>query len=343
MKSEGISPTQRLAKTPTPPIDYDSLSTALRGCTHVNLRDFGDRYFTIDMLSEIGGGYHHALNMSEGLVGLYIDAGLTELDKAVGHYCARKLLDDMWEFNKPVAKDKLDEEGRFKLDEIFDGVQQPLLGSDLQDNLRAGARYIVDLFDAMYGEWFETLNERRGVSFEEDPTRLYYFVYSGFSQLMRLNYSDKTPAIESTFMDGEYLMFQWMEDVTGLTRAQLDRIIENTVQKDVGLAGNHGIHSQSRTEVIRGRIDQGDRAYVLDEQAECIVHALGIDDEIPQEIERQREHFPDSTGLVLGCAAKHVKSDLYPTGSMLHDVLRYKFNLYRDIYLATQEMAKDSR
>lgn len=338
MNRERLSPAQRLARTPSVPITHESLDAALRGCTHVNLREFGERYFTVDFLLEVAGSYRHALQMTEGLAGLMnVSVGMAELDKAIGHFCARKLLDDMWQFNAPVAQAKLDSEGRFKLDEIFDGEHRPKLGENIHENLELGGRYVVDLFDAMYGEWFDTLNERRGVSLDEDPTRIYYFVYDLFSKLMRINYSDKTPAIESTFMDSAHPMFRWMEDEVGLTREQLDRIIENTVQNDVRLAGNHGLHSQSRSEVLQRHLDRGERIYVLDPENECIVHAPGIDDEIPQEMEVQRKHFPDQTDLLLGCAAKHVTSDLYPTGSMLHDILRYKFNLYRDIYLATKK------
>ncbi|HUQ84808.1 MAG TPA: hypothetical protein VM077_00645 [Candidatus Limnocylindrales bacterium] len=204
----------------------------------------------------------------------------------------------------------------------------------IDNNLDTGRKFIFGMTDQLYGDWLDDVQRR----YNEDPddqTTLFLTIYRTHSALIVGGDWSYRTIMDNTFSSAGREIFDWVIDYPDMDRDELEEIARNSTEGIIEQAGQLGIKSTAIEGVVMNVAERGELAYVLDADKRKIIFNPEFNDDVVREEERRREEYPDQTQLVLGCPAKFVPSTLYPRGSMLHDLIRFKASVYTEIYLAT--------
>ena len=142
--------------------------------------------------------------------------------------------------------------------------------------------------------------------------------------------------MDKTFTSAGRENFDWLADYPDLSRKEIEAIVNNSISEGIEYASRLAINSTAREQIVQDVTSRGEKAYTLDTQSKKII----LDPKYIPEVERREaelreENFFDNTQLLLMCPAKFVSSGLYSGGSMLHDLLRFKYSVFAEIYLKT--------
>lgn len=310
----------------------EDLQTSLEGATDANLKQIAKDYFTPQFLQEYAGALLN--NVSRvNMLGIPVEYNPSELDKCVIHYCTRELIGDLWNFSIPTLRRHMTGEGRFNLDEA---VASSTLTPDIQPNLDIGKRFILETTDQLCKGWVRDLYQRHQID-DKDQTAIKFAIYRAHSTLIGGGDWDHPSVLFTTFTSAAREAFDWVRDYPNLSRAEVEEITGNSTEGFIQQADQLGIKSHAKEVVIREVTDRGELAYILDpEHRKIIFNPLFLED-VARVEEAERENYHDQTQLLLRCPAKYVSSSLYKGGSMLHDLIRFRSNVYTELYLATHQ------
>ena len=314
-------------------LDVDGLADKLRGCPHANVKQLGEEYFTLDFLKRTADGFLRASAMSEGLTVHYEP---TEVDKCVAHYCARNLINDLWEFSIPRIRQFVQPDRRFDLEKALESGDYGVLTDDLSHNFDVGRKMIYWITAKAYDEWVQNLGDRNKSSKGQDSISVMYKVYKLHSAFLNGANLRAESIMDVTFTRAGSENFAWLVDYPNLSRQELEEITENSIQGVIDFASKLAINSSAREDVVNMATLRGERPYVLDPQAKKIILEPKYLPEIERrEAELRQDGFYDNTQMLLMCPAKFAPSRLYDKGSMLHDLIRFRNSVFVEIYLAT--------
>lgn len=311
----------------------EELEANLKGATHANLKQIAKEYFTPEFLEREATMLFTTAKMAEGLP-FFVNHRPSELDKCVIHYCSRELISDLWGFSTPTLSRFVADDGRFRLDDAFAEGEGNQLATDVRGNLEVGKRLISDMTHQLWVDWVQDLGQRHKRD-PRDQAAVMFTIYRSYSMLLCGGDWSVPTIMEATFTSAGRENFDWVRDYPDMSRAELEEIVENSMADSLELAKKLGIKSHTREKVLRDAIGRGELAYVLDPLARKIVFNPLLLDELTREEEKQQQDYPDQTHLVLMCPANYVSSTLYPSGSMLQDLIRFRASVYTEIYLAT--------
>lgn len=311
----------------------EQLEKDLEGRKSVNLNRIAGEHFTPGFLEAEAGRLMYVATMAADL-GMPVQYNPPELEKCVVHFSARRLIGDLWKFSIPKIKPFVTEEGRFDLDRaVTDGkIGKP--SKDIEGNLVAGFEFVYDLTSETYAEWLEDL-KRRYQEDPHDPMATLYRIYKAHSVLISGGDWQSRTILDSTFTSAGKERFNWMREHPDLSRAELEKIVENSREGSIEQASLLGIKSTAKEGILREATARGELAYVLDPDSGKIIFNPDLLDEVAEFEEDIRDSYSDQTQLVLKCPARFVPSPLYHGGSMLHDQIRFKESVYVELYLAT--------
>jgi len=313
--------------------NIDDLATRLQGCTHANVKQLGEEYFTKDFLESTLNEMMRAVRMAEAWGSITYHP--SELDKCAIHYCVRDLIRDLWDFSIPRIRHFVDSNGRFNLEKALESGDYGNLSSDINHNLDVGRSIIAGITSKIYSDWVQNLKEREK-SNRGDLVPLMYMVYVLHSVLIDGGDKESPTIMDKTFSSAGRENFAWLVDYPNLSRQEIEAIAENSISEGIAQASQLAIGSAAKEQAVRKLTARGEMAYVLDPAAKRIIFNPNHLPEIERrKAELRQEGFFDETNLLLMCPAKFVPSGLYNGGSMLHDLLRFRNSVFVEIYLAT--------
>ncbi len=317
-----------------------SLEKQLQGCRHINLKRLAAEHFSPAYLESTANSLLTGAEMTAniaGRMGMPIGYELTEETKCAVHHSARELIGDLWAHSLPTVRRFVKADKRFDLDKAeSDGLIDPPFKGDLQDNLNAGQQFIATTTNDLFGAWLAGLKQRYEKD-NHDPMAVMYMLYRAYSILITGGDREEPSILERTFTSAGRETFDWTRDYPGLSREQLEKIMTDSRRGILAPADGLAIQSASREEALREATARGELAYVFDPSSRKVIYNPKLLPLAEREERVRMPHYYDKTNLVLQCPAKFAPSDLYPGGSMLHDVARFRDSVYTELYLATHD------
>jgi hypothetical protein len=274
---------------------------------------------------------------------------INDEDKLFGHYCSSELLIDLWETSKQEIEiyDK-------KKDKLFSYLSnsQELTNIGLTQRQAVFLNLAVklqDMFAEIHNTWDSQFTQiKQKVISELTDLELCYRLRTAQNRLFEKGIISNT--IRSELMRDRFEIFSPLITEPNLTAQNLDEIIKNTIKNLSKDANKHQVHSTSRfTSLLLYAQDKNlnesdltEHMSIYDKTTNSLINNPETiqDTELIMEINLEKD-FRNHTKNFYGCPALHTKTP-NSKDSIFKEILEYKLNFFKDVYLALESNKSDS-
>jgi len=313
----------------------EDLEEQLKGATHINMRQFAQEHFTPEFLEEFMQRYDPALVFAG--TGLSTNHKITELEKAVIHYCSWNLIVDLWQNATPQLQEFIQEDGHFNLEMALEVAQQGSMTDDIMENLVLGALTYGKIVGDIYDNWVRDLGPRNEKNDSNDITPLFFKVYKLYTLAIEGDWYAPT-LMDGTFSSAGLESWYWTRDYPHFTREEIENIGEKSIDRRVEMSKKLAIASGAFELVTQQLAEQGELMYIFDKDLGTVIENPEHQGLIAQRIQQVKPIHHDQTSLQLNCPANYVPSQLYGHGNVLRDITKFRNSLFVEVYLETQNM-----